>query len=129
MNTKLIPGSDEGEACNRNGCDGELVLKKIGSCTCFLGVAPCSACIDARPSCDKCGFDPVDAEDCEHSIIEFYNQTPSLSESSNLISTLSISEIEALKVSEYCLHCGEHFPLQSSDSHYIIGQRKMKLGF
>jgi len=47
-------GCAEGETCNRDGCQGTMVLEPPYNCTCFQN-APCSACMGRNVVCDECG--------------------------------------------------------------------------
>lgn len=51
-------GIEEDDICNRNGCLGVLCMEREGSCSCHIN-PPCSACVDARPVCDKCGWEEI----------------------------------------------------------------------
>jgi hypothetical protein len=47
-------GTEEGDKCNRNGCDGTIALDRAANCYCHI-IAPCSQCTDKnRLHCDKC---------------------------------------------------------------------------
>ncbi len=49
-------GSQEGDTCNRNGCEGKIYLPKIVNCSCHIS-APCSACTDTVLKCDTCDLE------------------------------------------------------------------------
>lgn len=54
---ELLPlGHNEGEKCNRDGCNGILRIPRVRNCTCFIS-PPCSACISCVPTCQKCGWE------------------------------------------------------------------------
>lgn len=48
-------GTEEGDICNRNGCQGRLIMENPngGSCSCHLN-PPCSFCMEALPTCPVC---------------------------------------------------------------------------
>ena len=48
------PGSEEGDRCNRDECEGHMRIKTDGNCSCHLS-APCSSCTNAWLECDICG--------------------------------------------------------------------------
>jgi hypothetical protein len=52
---KLPVGDDEGQTCNRDGCDGSLEYESPENCTCHVN-PPCSACTDVSIYCPKCGW-------------------------------------------------------------------------
>ncbi len=55
-------GKEEGDTCNREGCQGTMNYPLIPEgCTCHLH-PPCPACQDALPYCDICGMSEED--DC-----------------------------------------------------------------
>ena len=49
-------GNEEGDICNRFGCDGVIKEHPRRSCSCHIN-PPCSACVEPRGFCDKCGWD------------------------------------------------------------------------
>ena len=49
-----VLGLEEGEICNRDGCQGIMTYVKEGSCSCHIN-PPCSVCTDARLQCSECG--------------------------------------------------------------------------
>lgn len=53
-------GYEEGNFCGRDGCKGVIAILPLGSCTCFLGHAPCGACEASTAQCSTCGFDCAD---------------------------------------------------------------------
>ena len=54
-------GDDDGEKCNRNGCDGIIETREAENCSCHIN-PPCSACTSPRNYCDKCGWEQADDE-------------------------------------------------------------------
>lgn len=49
-------GFEEGDSCNRNGCDGIIVVDDVEGCTCHL-FPPCSSCTDpSRIHCNTCNW-------------------------------------------------------------------------
>lgn len=52
-------GIDEGETCNRYGCDGVIAYTKPDNCSCHLS-APCHACTSVYRHCPECEWE----EDC-----------------------------------------------------------------
>lgn len=52
-------GQEEGETCNRNGCDGKMYLPEVEGCTCFNS-PPCAACTRNSVQCEECGSTPED---------------------------------------------------------------------
>lgn len=52
-------GINDGEFCNRNGCEGIIARTNDGSCSCHIN-PPCSYCTDNNvycPECDWCSED------------------------------------------------------------------------
>ena len=49
----------EGDVCGYEGCDGLLYLPKVVGCSCYIN-PPCSACVDNRLKCRKCGMEVED---------------------------------------------------------------------
>ncbi|BEE05656.1 hypothetical protein VAWG002_28520 [Aeromonas veronii] len=54
MNVKSI-GTDDGEICGRDGCDGVMRIVDSGSCCSCHICAPCGHCTEYLVCCDKCG--------------------------------------------------------------------------
>lgn len=52
----IIEGVEEGDVCNRNGCQGVLEAREKGGCSCHIN-PPCSSCTEAREYCPECGWD------------------------------------------------------------------------
>lgn len=48
-------GIEEGDGCGRNGCDGVMEIEPVKDCSCHIA-PPCSACVEARVWCPKCGY-------------------------------------------------------------------------
>lgn len=55
------PGTEVGEWCHRDGCDGKIYLHQEPdtSCSCHLS-APCHACTSAHHRCDMCDWSEKD---------------------------------------------------------------------
>ena len=52
-----VGGTEEGEQCRRNGCDGVIVPIDDGmDCLCHLN-PPCHHCADMRYECDMCDYE------------------------------------------------------------------------
>jgi len=50
-------GDEEGDRCNRNGCDGTMKLVYDGPCICNVVCPPCPRCENGgRIECSECGF-------------------------------------------------------------------------
>lgn len=49
-------GMEEGDVCNRNGCEGTLKYPPVKNCTCFIS-PPCSQCTDNALTCTECGWE------------------------------------------------------------------------
>ena len=47
-------GTQEGDTCNRDGCDGIMVIEEAEDCSCHIN-APCHWCVFNVPVCDTCG--------------------------------------------------------------------------
>lgn len=47
---------EEGDVCPECG-KGSLYYPPVKNCSCHL-CAPCSACVDNRLACEKCGYEP-----------------------------------------------------------------------
>lgn len=57
-------GKEEGDICNRDGCEGEIEIYQE-TCYCNAGNAPCLACENAHPYCPECGWDPNEDGDID----------------------------------------------------------------
>jgi hypothetical protein len=55
-------GTDEGEICWRNGCQGVIAVEPVENCSCHIN-PPCSACTTPREYCPECDWQAKD-EDC-----------------------------------------------------------------
>jgi hypothetical protein len=57
-------GTEEGEACNRNGCIGVIALTEVENCRCHIN-PPCSACVNSHFYCPECdwNYDGDDGDD------------------------------------------------------------------
>lgn len=60
VNKNIKVGIEEGEVCNRNGCEGIMYIPPVRGCICHLGHPPCQACVDNNIICSKCGHELVD---------------------------------------------------------------------
>lgn len=64
-------GRCEGDECNLHDCPGILTMLPpifsfgYESCTCFIGLPPCSWCEEHELRCDVCSRLPEDGEDIE----------------------------------------------------------------
>ena len=54
-------GTDEGDVCNRDGCEGEMWLPPVLDCSCHVS-PPCNRCVTNAVVCKECGADPADDE-------------------------------------------------------------------
>lgn len=52
---------EEGDTCPEIECDGKLYYPLVENCSCHIN-PPCSACVDNRLKCDKCGCEPEEPE-------------------------------------------------------------------
>ena len=52
---EILPGTEEGDHCQREGCGGTMEFKRLEPCSCHVN-PPCSACVDATLICTECGF-------------------------------------------------------------------------
>lgn len=53
-----IIGMEEGQQCNRDGCDGIIVMPESENCSCHVS-PPCHSCTDRYPYCPECGWEDV----------------------------------------------------------------------
>ena len=51
----MTVGTEEGEICNREGCEGILAYPEVTNCTCHLS-PPCPAHTDNQLECPDCGW-------------------------------------------------------------------------
>lgn len=56
MNETKEYGKEEGDVCNRDGCDGVIEWSKPDNCSCHIN-PPCSSCLETYLLCPKCGWD------------------------------------------------------------------------
>lgn len=49
-------GSEEGERCGRDLCQGIIRVQPVEGCTCFIS-PPCGACVSAPLECPECGWE------------------------------------------------------------------------
>lgn len=54
-------GENEGDVCNRNGCDGVLHFPPVADCCCHVS-PPCQRCIENELCCTKCDWTPSEEE-------------------------------------------------------------------
>lgn len=52
---EILPGTEEGDPCQREGCGGTMEFKRVEQCYCHIN-PPCSACENAPLICTECGF-------------------------------------------------------------------------
>lgn len=51
----VVFGTEEGELCNRDGCQGRIELPKVENCSCHIS-PPCGACWSNQFTCSVCGW-------------------------------------------------------------------------
>lgn len=61
---KQETGIDEGSTCNRSTdkhdhCNGTICIYPVDNCSCHIN-PPCSACMELRLFCPKCGWEETD---------------------------------------------------------------------
>jgi len=49
-------GTNPGDACGRDGCEGIIRENEIENCSCHIN-PPCGQCVTAGVSCDTCDYD------------------------------------------------------------------------
>lgn len=54
MSEEVEMGFEEGDVCNRNGCDGIMEIRPVENCSCHVS-PPCTNCVENNPICNKCG--------------------------------------------------------------------------
>ena len=52
-------GTEEGQTCFRDGCEGHIELSESEDCACHIS-PPCSACVSRVYQCDECGWTEED---------------------------------------------------------------------
>lgn len=52
-------GTEEGDVCNRDGCEGIMWLPPVTDCSCHIS-PPCAQCERNAIVCNECGSDPFD---------------------------------------------------------------------
>ena len=52
-----VEGTEEGQTCNRDGCQGEMELGPVDGCYCHLGHPPCGSCVTNPLTCSECYFE------------------------------------------------------------------------
>jgi len=52
--TPPVIGYEEGDVCNRNGCEGTMEYRQVENCSCHIS-PPCNACVDNPWVCSECG--------------------------------------------------------------------------
>jgi len=52
-------GIKEGDICNRDGCEGIMILNPVEDCYCHIS-PPCERCTSNYPQCDHCGLTEED---------------------------------------------------------------------
>jgi len=55
-------GTEEGDICGLDGCDGTLEWPAVEHCSCHIS-PPCHACETNRLECNECGREVDDAND------------------------------------------------------------------
>lgn len=53
-------GTEEGDVCNRDGCQGTMGYPEVEGCTCHIS-PPCGKCTENRLVCNVCGEEEQDA--------------------------------------------------------------------
>ena len=53
MENKDKEGTEEGDKCNIDGCDGILEFPKVENCYCHIS-PPCSNCVENKLEYNKC---------------------------------------------------------------------------
>lgn len=49
-------GTCDGQRCNRNGCEGVIIIHREEGCSCHIN-PPCSACTNSVFACPACGWE------------------------------------------------------------------------
>jgi len=49
----IVPGTEEGDICGRDGCIGVIAFPKVENCRCHIS-PPCEACATNAPTCPDC---------------------------------------------------------------------------
>lgn len=49
-------GTEEGNACGRDGCIGTIEVPEVENCSCHIS-PPCHACVTSKLTCTECGFE------------------------------------------------------------------------
>jgi hypothetical protein len=85
-------GTEEGEKCNREGCEGVLeILKPLeGCCACHIN-PPCGYCMDTKPRCPECKWEEGDR-------IEKLNEHVAIASPSGVWKTWRLRELDATKI-------------------------------
>lgn len=52
--SESVHGEEEGEFCNRDGCDGHMDWPEVENCSCHIS-PPCGRCETTPLTCDTCG--------------------------------------------------------------------------
>ena len=50
-------GTEEGDRCGRDLCQGIIEIKPVENCTCHLGHPPCGACVSLPLWCPACHWE------------------------------------------------------------------------
>jgi hypothetical protein len=62
-------GTEEGDVCGRDGCEGVIELQKADNCSCHL-CAPCSACVNRNLHCPDCDWEAAEYVFNDHVVTE-----------------------------------------------------------
>lgn len=124
-------GTEEGDECNRNGCNGTIVLDRAENCYCHI-TAPCSQCTDEnRLHCDKClirgiDLDPITPDtdvklsaeqmaDALHRMVDVTKMADEDAIRERLLHPFLGSEAETLGATTYQLRDGERWLYKCGD--------------
>lgn len=50
-----MPGTEDGQTCGRDGCEGVIQLEEPENCSCHIA-PPCPACVSCGFYCAECGW-------------------------------------------------------------------------
>lgn len=67
-------GYEQGERCNRDGCDGVIEEHALEGCSCHIN-PPCSACTADRCYCPKCDWQGADDTTFNDYVVNVDRQT------------------------------------------------------
>lgn len=58
-------GTQEGDVCNRNECEGVLIYSESENCSCHIN-PPCSSCMDTYLYCPVCDWNETEEDNYRH---------------------------------------------------------------